>query len=89
MPVSKFPLREGGTAKGRGMDPPRRGGSCEAAEGRKKPCIPDHKKDFSTHQSCSDFDSVLKQHAATARNDGGGVASYIRYTVFTDVALSV
>ncbi len=29
------------------------------------------------------------QHAATARNDGGGMVSYIRYTAFTDVSLSV
>ena len=29
------------------------------------------------------------QHVATARNDGGGMVSYIRYTVFADVSLSV
>ena len=52
------------------MDPPRRGGSCKAAEGVEKPCIPAPEKDFSTHRSCSGFGSILKQHAATSRNDG-------------------
>ena len=51
------------------MDPPRRGGSCEAAE-EGEICIPDRKKDFSTHRSCSGFDSILMQHDTTARNDG-------------------
>ena len=38
--------------------------------GGEKPCIPERKKDFSTPRSCSGFDDILKQHAATARNDG-------------------
>ena len=29
------------------------------------------------------------KHAYTARNDGGGMVSYIMYAVFIDVSLSV
>ena len=30
-----------------------------------KPCIPDHKKDFGAHRSCSDFDGILMRNTTT------------------------
>jgi hypothetical protein len=71
------------------MDPPRRGGSCKAAEGEKSPVFPNARK----------ISRLLAAVAALAVSSSGMIpplemtgsemVSYIRYTVFTDVALSV
>ena len=79
---SKCPLREGGSPKGRGWIRLAEAGAAKQLR-KGKPCIPEPEKDFSAPRSCSGFDSIPKQHAATARNDEDGMVLYIRYTVFT------
>ena len=50
------------------MDPPRRGGCCEAAKRVEKPGILEHEKDFGAPRSCSD--SWLWSHAACCHPRG-------------------
>jgi hypothetical protein len=69
------------------MDPPRRGGTCEAAE-EGKSVFPSRRKISRLIKAVAALAVSSSSMLPPLEMTGSGMVSYIRYTAFTDVSLS-